>query len=61
MNTNDIQLSFQSTPRLWQALRPNQYDGAPDGHNVMGHGRTPIEALANLLSYEMDLEELAAR
>jgi hypothetical protein len=61
MNTNDIQITFVPTPQLWQALRPNEYDGAVDARSAIGHGKTPIEAVANLLSHEMDLEELTQR
>ena len=54
MNTYDIEISFHSTPRLWQALRPDTYDGAPDSHSTIGLGRTPVEALAHLLEQEME-------
>lgn len=56
MNTNDIELSFNDTPQEWQALRPNQYDGAPDSHSPIGRGKTPIAALADLLEQEMERE-----
>lgn len=56
MNTNDIQLAFDSTPQLWSALRPNEYDGAPDGGGIIGWGKTPVIALADLLEQELDRE-----
>lgn len=57
MNTDGIDIRFQSTPQLWMATRES-YDGAPDSHYPYGLGRTPAEALAHLLEQELDAEEV---
>lgn len=55
MNTDGIRIIWQSTPRLWMALR-DSYDGAVDAHDIYGLGKTPAEALAHLLEQELDRE-----
>lgn len=33
----------------YRAIDQNNYDGAPDGNNAMGHGETALEAVADLI------------
>lgn len=52
----DIQITFASTPQLWQAAREGECY-CPECHPNVGLGRTPIEALAHLIELELDSEE----
>ena len=55
MNTTDIEISFASTPRLWQAAREGECF-CQECHPNVGLGKTPIEALAHLLEQELEDE-----
>ena len=52
---HDIRIDFQSTPALWFAYREGWEPGG-----LHGLGKTPLEALAILLSSEIDAEESAS-
>jgi hypothetical protein len=48
----DIELDWQSTPRIWQAWDAATYDGAPDSGRLaqmIGQGATREAALLDLI------------
>ena len=51
-----IEYSWQSTPQLWAAMRPD-YDGAIDAKHPIGFGKTKEEAAADLLEHEQDIAD----
>jgi len=51
----EIRCEYESTPALWFAYLPDEYDGAPDaGRQLTGMGKTEREAIDDLL---VNLEE----
>jgi hypothetical protein len=53
---HDIRIDFQSTPQWWLAYREGTEFGE-DSRPVYGLGKTPVIALAELLTAEMDRED----
>lgn len=51
----DIEIQYQSTPRLWMALREG-YCGCGECKFPVGYGKTPMEALADLMEQEEEQE-----
>lgn len=44
-----IAVEYESTPALFYAYLPDEYDGAPDaGPQLIGYGKTKAEALREL-------------
>jgi hypothetical protein len=44
----NITESYEFESGYWYAVDQDSYDGAPDGNNVIGMGRTKDEAIENL-------------
>lgn len=51
MTDRPISTSFNV---YWSAYFTDEYDGAPDSHSLIGHGKTEAEAVADLLEISND-------